>query len=243
VHGGPGSPGYRLPVSSPAAAHRGFGGRALLGFADLCTASAAFPSGYLQRVKQRRFWWPRLRSLRRGAEAAGGAVCDVAVRAVGLQAARDYSAPRFAKRHSARRHCEVEQSSAEPPARFPQPGLPHLPSSRQSPRRGAAHDGDGGDGEVDPQAAAWPLNFRSGRGSQLPLAVQLGPDELPSLLPDLPHGVAGGADAGGGAISGLRRGPPCGAADHSRRFFRVWSPNRLPGRADHPIYFGLANFI
>jgi hypothetical protein len=28
-----------------------------------------------------------------------------------------------------------------------------------------------------------------------------------------------------------------------RRFFQVWSPNRLPCRADHPIYFGLANFI
>jgi hypothetical protein len=175
--------------------------------------TAAFPSGYLQRVKQRRCWWPRLRSLRRGAEAAGGAICD---RAVGLQAARDYSAARFAKRHSARCHCEVEQSSAEPPQRFPQPGLPHLPSSRQSPRRGAAHDGDGGDGEVDPQAAAWPLNFRSRRRSQQPLALQLGLVELPALLPDLPHGVAGGADAGGGAISGLRRGPPFGPADHSR---------------------------
>jgi len=32
-------------------------------------------------------------------------------------------------------------------------------------------------------------------------------------------------------------------SSQSRRFFRVWSPNRLPGRADHPIYFGLANFI
>src|SRR5438046_5207953 len=27
------------------------------------------------------------------------------------------------------------------------------------------------------------------------------------------------------------------------RIFRVWLPGRLPYRADHSIYFGLANFI
>jgi len=32
-------------------------------------------------------------------------------------------------------------------------------------------------------------------------------------------------------------------SSQSRRFFQVWSPSRLPCRADHPIYFGLANFI
>ena len=34
--------------------------------------------------------------------------------------------------------------------------------------------------------------------------------------------------------------------DHSSqscRFFRVWLPSKLPRRTDHPIYFGLANFI
>jgi hypothetical protein len=29
-------------------------------------------------------------------------------------------------------------------------------------------------------------------------------------------------------------------SSQSRRFFQVWSPNRSPCRADHPIYFGLA---
>ena len=29
----------------------------------------------------------------------------------------------------------------------------------------------------------------------------------------------------------------------SCRFFQVWLPGRLPYQADHPIYFGLANFI
>jgi len=32
-------------------------------------------------------------------------------------------------------------------------------------------------------------------------------------------------------------------SSQSRRFFQVWLPCRLPHRADHPIYFGLANFI
>ena len=32
-------------------------------------------------------------------------------------------------------------------------------------------------------------------------------------------------------------------SSQSRRFFQVWLPSRLPCRADHPIYFGLANFI
>src|SRR5271165_3280392 len=29
----------------------------------------------------------------------------------------------------------------------------------------------------------------------------------------------------------------------SRRFFQVWRPCRLPRPADHPVYFGTANFI
>jgi hypothetical protein len=29
----------------------------------------------------------------------------------------------------------------------------------------------------------------------------------------------------------------------SRRFFQVWPPCRLPRPADHPVYFGTANFI
>jgi len=29
----------------------------------------------------------------------------------------------------------------------------------------------------------------------------------------------------------------------SRRFFQVWLPSKLPRRADHPTYFGLANII
>jgi hypothetical protein len=32
-------------------------------------------------------------------------------------------------------------------------------------------------------------------------------------------------------------------SSQSRRFFQVWSPSRSPCPADHPIYFGLANFI
>jgi len=32
-------------------------------------------------------------------------------------------------------------------------------------------------------------------------------------------------------------------SSQSCRFFQVWLPCRLPHRADHPIYFGLANFI
>jgi hypothetical protein len=32
-------------------------------------------------------------------------------------------------------------------------------------------------------------------------------------------------------------------SSQSRRFFQVWSSSRSPCRADHPIYFGLANFI
>jgi hypothetical protein len=31
-------------------------------------------------------------------------------------------------------------------------------------------------------------------------------------------------------------------SSQSRRFFQVWSPSKLPCQADHPIYFGLANF-
>ena len=32
-------------------------------------------------------------------------------------------------------------------------------------------------------------------------------------------------------------------SSQSCQFFRVWLPSRLPRQADHPIYFGLANFI
>ena len=32
-------------------------------------------------------------------------------------------------------------------------------------------------------------------------------------------------------------------SSQSRRFFRVRSPSGLPRPADHPAYFGLANFI
>jgi len=35
--------------------------------------------------------------------------------------------------------------------------------------------------------------------------------------------------------------PNCPSQDH--RFFQVWSPYKLPCRADHPAYFGLASFI
>ena len=31
-------------------------------------------------------------------------------------------------------------------------------------------------------------------------------------------------------------------SSQSCRLFRVWLPSGLPHRADHPIYFGLANF-
>ncbi len=31
-------------------------------------------------------------------------------------------------------------------------------------------------------------------------------------------------------------------SSQSCRFFQVWPPCRLPYRADHPIYFGLAKF-
>ena len=32
-------------------------------------------------------------------------------------------------------------------------------------------------------------------------------------------------------------------SSQSCRFFQVWLPSKLPYRADHPIYFGLTNFI
>jgi hypothetical protein len=35
--------------------------------------------------------------------------------------------------------------------------------------------------------------------------------------------------------------PNC--SSQTSRFFQVWLLCRLPGLADHPIYFGLANFI
>ncbi len=35
--------------------------------------------------------------------------------------------------------------------------------------------------------------------------------------------------------------PNC--SSQTSRIFQVWSPSRLPYQADHPIYFGLTNFI
>jgi hypothetical protein len=35
--------------------------------------------------------------------------------------------------------------------------------------------------------------------------------------------------------------PNC--SSQTSRFFQVWVLCRLPGLTDHPIYFGLANFI
>jgi hypothetical protein len=32
-------------------------------------------------------------------------------------------------------------------------------------------------------------------------------------------------------------------SSQSRRFFRVWMPDKLPYRTNHPAYFGLTNFI
>ena len=99
--------------------------------------TAALRPGRHRLLKQRRFCRLQRCSLPPVAEAVGGGVCCVTVRAAGLHSARY---------RSAERHLE------KAPARASLPGLLRPPPPLESPPRAVGHDGAAGAVVVHPRA-------------------------------------------------------------------------------------------